>query len=144
MSIIPPSTEMEWMVYKDLKENEYWKQMTEKSKNDGTGDTEIKPKFSEGEKSIIYDTFKQIDKMIHPNYDNMNLHYYLTIIDDECNHTNSTWILAIKRVIKKVFKIDYDELEQNENTQEVEKCTNSKNTQMKNFSDVNSEEQIML
>ena len=107
MSIIPPENEMEWNVYNELKHNEYWNQVIEK-KCISTKKMEMQPKFSEGEKAIIYDTFKEIDKLIKPDYTSINLHYYLQVIDKECNHTNATWNMAIKKIIKGVFNINVE------------------------------------
>lgn len=108
MIIIPPETEMEWTVYKDLKSNEYWKQMVERKKNDGSKEMELQPMFSEGEKAIIYDTFKEIDRLVKPDYTNINLHYYLQVIDKECNHTNAAWGMAIKKIVKGLFNKDIE------------------------------------
>lgn len=109
MIVVPPENKMEWAVYNELKTNEYWNQVVEKKKNDGSKQTELLYEYSEGEKAIIYDTFKEIDKLIHPNYDGINLHWYLIAIDKECNHTNTTWNMAMKRIIKKMFNVDIED-----------------------------------
>lgn len=104
MQVIPPETKEDHMVYSLLKHDEYWTAKTIK-RNVPSHMTEVIYKYSEGEKAIVYDTFRFIDRHVHPNYDKMkmSMNEYLKVIYEECNRNNTTWGLAIKRVVYAIF-----------------------------------------